>query len=689
MRYKITSLGQIFSSYVSVFILGSSYFGIVLALVTCLHPNIGISGILGLGITATLIILLKIPLHSPLARATMRNGMLAGLLIGDLFILTPSVMPFLALAVLFSLVITAALDSIFSHHKLPVISLPFCLCALIIFMIKYNLYNVAHFGNATINFSELTFVQYIPQQLLPLLRAISSILCIRDASIGLIILCIITIISPLTSLFVVAGFYIGTTAESFLHFVTSNPLLYSEGYNYSLIFTAIAGFLMVPSYVSILIACIAAVITSAVIVSFDYILHPFFLPILSLPFNFMFLTTLLSLRTLRPLWLSNSLWNTPEHTLENASLLWRRHRLGEVGVFLPTEGPWKIQQGFSGNITHRGFWKHALDFVAVDQNGQIFYNKGLELNDYISFGKPIFSPIEGHVVACLGSEPDNLIGQVTNSKNWGNYVIIKSYDGICITLAHFKQGSVLVKIGDKVLIGQKIGECGNSGYSQEPHLHLQVQLSPEIGATTIPFHLINYSVNQQIYFHQTPLVNEIVENLKLNNAVRKALDFKIGETMIFKCDGLKQETLTITHEMDIVSGRLFLTDGISRLYLAKVGAQFYFYGLEGKNWSPIWDLFCSAPKIPMTYGKELTYSDALPLRMTQWAASRFLSYIKLLFKLPVNKSRGKYTINEQGLEIKGTCYNPGRISNTIFNIDPALGIQDFSVGTNKYTRVAN
>jgi murein DD-endopeptidase MepM/ murein hydrolase activator NlpD len=40
-------------------------------------------------------------------------------------------------------------------------------------------------------------------------------------------------------------------------------------------------------------------------------------------------------------------------------------------------------------------------------------------------------------------------------------------------MGHLKQNAVFVKEGDKVVTGQPLGCAGNSGFSIEPHLHMQ------------------------------------------------------------------------------------------------------------------------------------------------------------------------------------------------------------------------
>ena len=42
-------------------------------------------------------------------------------------------------------------------------------------------------------------------------------------------------------------------------------------------------------------------------------------------------------------------------------------------------------------------------------------------------------------------------------------------------MAHLKEGSALVRVGDRVRLGQPLAQVGNSCNTSEPHLHIQVQ----------------------------------------------------------------------------------------------------------------------------------------------------------------------------------------------------------------------
>lgn len=57
-------------------------------------------------------------------------------------------------------------------------------------------------------------------------------------------------------------------------------------------------------------------------------------------------------------------------------------------------------------------------------------------------------------------------------------MVIEVEPGAFAVVAHLRRGSVTVGPGDRVRAGQAIAECGNSGSSTEPHVHLQVMDRP-------------------------------------------------------------------------------------------------------------------------------------------------------------------------------------------------------------------
>ena len=70
----------------------------------------------------------------------------------------------------------------------------------------------------------------------------------------------------------------------------------------------------------------------------------------------------------------------------------------------------------------------------------------------------------------------------------GNHVVIDLGDGVYAVLAHLRRRSIRVAAGQHVCAGDQIAECGNSGNTTEPHLHLQLMDHPAIAvAAGLPF----------------------------------------------------------------------------------------------------------------------------------------------------------------------------------------------------------
>lgn len=116
--------------------------------------------------------------------------------------------------------------------------------------------------------------------------------------------------------------------------------------------------------------------------------------------------------------------------------------------------------------------EQAVDLVVVGEDGA--RAKGLlpkHLSDYHSYGKKVFAPIDGTVAKIRDVEDDLPIGSVEERRPLGNFVLLHSRDKTLV-LAHLKRGSVTVREGDRVALGDAIGCIGNSGNTSEPHLHI-------------------------------------------------------------------------------------------------------------------------------------------------------------------------------------------------------------------------
>lgn len=122
------------------------------------------------------------------------------------------------------------------------------------------------------------------------------------------------------------------------------------------------------------------------------------------------------------------------------------------------------------------------------------------------WGREIIAPAAGIVTYARNDIPDNpkqgedpglyksLHDPIMGTA--GNCVIIDHGNSEYSVLMHMQQGSVRVKVGDRVTAGQVIGKLGNSGNSFGPHLHYQLMSGPQLFyAQGLPFKFQNIDVD--------------------------------------------------------------------------------------------------------------------------------------------------------------------------------------------------
>ena len=66
--------------------------------------------------------------------------------------------------------------------------------------------------------------------------------------------------------------------------------------------------------------------------------------------------------------------------------------------------------------------------------------------------------------------------------NAGNLIVIRHEAGGVVEYSaygHLKPGSVAVKVGDRVVAGQKIAQVGDTGDTPVVHLHFQINAGPD------------------------------------------------------------------------------------------------------------------------------------------------------------------------------------------------------------------
>lgn len=93
----------------------------------------------------------------------------------------------------------------------------------------------------------------------------------------------------------------------------------------------------------------------------------------------------------------------------------------------------------------------------------------------------------------------------------GNFVIIKHDTFLYSIYGHLKQGSVKVKIGDRVIQGQQIAEVGSTGNSYTSHLHFQFAYTP---SPIIPLNISLQTNFDKFLFHSVADEDSITRFIK-------------------------------------------------------------------------------------------------------------------------------------------------------------------------------
>jgi hypothetical protein len=148
-----------------------------------------------------------------------------------------------------------------------------------------------------------------------------------------------------------------------------------------------------------------------------------------------------------------------------------------ITVRLPADVPLKVAWG--GDKLETNYHAATPDQRwAYDLLVEPYFTGSDKVEDYGCYGVPVLAPISGLVTIAHDGEPNEVPGEVSNNFKapLGNHVVIQLEEtGTYLLIAHMKPGSIVVTSGERVEEGQKIGECGNSGNTSEPHIHIHHQ----------------------------------------------------------------------------------------------------------------------------------------------------------------------------------------------------------------------
>ena len=154
-----------------------------------------------------------------------------------------------------------------------------------------------------------------------------------------------------------------------------------------------------------------------------------------------------------------------------------------VAVDPPLAGEWAMLAGGRSTLISHHFRtpivSNAVDFVRLDEEGRGHDGDRKREEAWYGFGEPVLSPADGTVVSVSDVHPDEPVGNTGQKPSYGNHILLDIGGGRYAVLGHLQQGSARVSEGERVRLGQQIAAVGDSGDSLVPHLHFQVQDSPD------------------------------------------------------------------------------------------------------------------------------------------------------------------------------------------------------------------
>jgi murein DD-endopeptidase MepM/ murein hydrolase activator NlpD/urea transporter len=421
------------------------------------------------------------------------NGLLAGLYVAHVWVAGLGVVALAILGGVFSGWLTVVLGRLaWSLIRLPILSLPFALVAMLT-------------SAAGSSLSTLRFNAYVAppelfgSQIDKFLSAFGNFYFTPNPFAGLFVLSVLFAFSRYYFAIALTGYAAALFWLSLMGAAPEHLATTAWDSNAILAALLVGGLFARPSFLTAAMATLAAVIACWLALALGRILDVAHLVPFSVPFILAAWIVLYAVVRNTGMASSFNLLapDFPERSYERAQI--SRARVGEpssISLALPFMGVWTVSQGFSGQYTHRGPWRHALDFIVM-KSGKSFSGKGNRIEDFYCYNLPVLSPAYGQVWRVVSDVPDNTPGTVNVAANWGNHVLIRLYDGKFALVAHLRPGSVTVAAGAWVKPGDIIGYCGNSGRSPQPHVHLHLQASDDSGAPTLPFHMASVLISEK------------------------------------------------------------------------------------------------------------------------------------------------------------------------------------------------
>ena len=628
--YLKTSWAGLLNSYAQVFFSLNQVFAVILMIVSFFDFGAGLSGVIAVVVSQLTAYLFNYSHVYIRDGAYTYNSLAVGIAIGMFYQFNVSF--FMVLVV--SSVMTFFLTLWFSLHLgrkgLPFLSAPFLIMLWIVILGTGN-FTALELKEKGFLSLELIFPQlftgttnfigglYGANVFYLYFRSLGAVLFQFNDLAGVLIALGLLIYSRMAFVLSIFGFLIGYAFYVFLEGDFSQLIYSYIGFNFIMTAIALGGFFVVPSRRSFTLLIFTIPIIAILISALHSLLWlKFGLPLYSLPFNIVVLLFLSAMMT------RNKASGLNLVTIQNYSPEQNHYKhFNRVERFksdtyfhfaLPIIGDWTISQGHAGKMTHKGEWQYAWDFDIRDAENSTYRPIGNVLEDYYCFNLPVVAPAAGYVVKINDNINDNEIGKVDLEQNWGNSIVIKHGDFIYSKLSHLKKSSIKVKVGDYVKKGDVIAACGSSGRSPEPHLHFQLQTTPDIGSKTL-FHPISYYLTKkgdtaQLHTFDIPKEGEVVSNVQTTKLLSNAFDLIPGRIIEFKLDNgelIKWEIFVNSFNQ----AYFYCYKTGATAYFVNDGTMFYFTDFYGSKKSLLHKFYLGSHRIILGYYKGIEVKDRL------------------------------------------------------------------------------
>lgn len=651
-------LNSVFFSYSQILFSNRRWLGAVVLLATFASPKIALMSLLGVILSNYTAYLLRFEPAKIESGFYGFNGILFGAATVFYYELTPLFLLLIPLFVVISFLISAVLENHLAvTFNLPGLSLPFVITVFIYIIFLGNYSDIQLAQNGT----DANYFSFLPLLVKNYFKSLALIYFQPNIITGVIIALAILAFSRALFVLSITSFFLSGLVLQLLLPGQSESLAIIVGFNAIITSFALGGSLVLPSGKSFMLTLFATAVIVLMTGFFSILLTGYGLPVLVLPFNFVTLATIYSLKFRKDQTDLVLLYFKPGSPEEN--LYYHQNRKARFDNFklffpeLPVWGEWTVSQAFDGEYTHKDKWRYAWDFI-LTEDGKQFENEGDVVEDYFCYGLPVCAPLHGKVVKVVDGIPDNVIGESNIAKNWGNTIVIDHSEGLYSALSHLKPGSIKVEEGQIVDKGDIIAACGNSGRSPYPHLHFQFQIDDTIGGHTHKFPFAFYLEKSEgelaLKSFDYPKVNSMVQNLEKHKTLAKAFDFRFGETYKFEYQR-KGETKVEEWKIgiDISSTKFIESTAGAVAYIYTSGKVFYFSSFSGNRDCALYYFYLAAMQAPLSYHEGLIWEDSYSISELPVGFVRFLSEFFIFFGTFIHsKGNFKYHKNEDEKEMR-------------------------------------